>query len=690
MSNPRLLAPALALALSMILVRSGDQRTNPAELTRTQAANSGSPDSNLPEPFARTIKDRAVIDGYQLRHHRVLVGATPEPQTSVTIRNSAGRGVRVIHAELSSEIARSRHLFTNHSIPPRSFRAPILERAGDLPDDSSRTNRSGGATQAAADCVTRHLAGDGLVPTLVEVIKILGPKTFLTNPREGIQRLKFIGFPADLLACFKMYEPAGAGKPGPEDLVAYVAGALSRSEPLALEYVSFHFVRANPSFQVATESGEHELGLLRLQAGGGYLDGITPGGSIDVISQLISALPNVDFLISVPNEVLSPFHKLASLAFRLRRSDQLTLIGEAAAVTPWAQDNGKAGFIVDETTGQPRHATLTPRYASVGEGHSAFVPGDSFLMDGLKATGHTVAHSSLLFQGGNLLPVRDPKSGDRILLIGEGELYRNLALGLTREQILEAFRSEFQVDHCVLLPAVSYHLDYDVSVRTQAGELIAFVNDTEAAVRIVLELGLQTLERHGVLDRESARRAKVELAENREVELIQRLTKSLSPLLADQTGGRTALANAFVAGKMDWGGGNLQTFLLALDLLESSIVREETTMSSERVEYLRALQRFETARRRQADELRKIGWRVVAIPSMPDLFRSINYLNGIHHRDGYIMPAFGGFYGPLDQAAARHFQQTLGAALKITPIQSAESQRTLGGVHCTAAAYPRL
>lgn len=246
------------------------------------------------------------------------------------------------------------------------------------------------------------------------------------------------------------------------------------------------------------------------------------------------------------------------------------------------------------------------------------------------------------------------------------------------------------MDHCVLLPAVSYHLDYDVSVRTQAGELIAFVNDIEAALRVILELGIQALERQAALDSQSARLAQADLAEKRDVELLQRLTKSLRPLLADQNGFRTALANAFVAGKTDGGGGNLQTFLLAIDLLESSIVREETTMSSERADYLRALQRFETARRRQADELRKIGWRVVAIPSMPDLFRSINYLNGIHHRDGYIMPVFAGFYGPLDQAAARPFQQTFGAALKITPIQSAESQRSLGGVHCTAAAYPRL
>jgi hypothetical protein len=84
------------------------------------------------------------------------------------------------------------------------------------------------------------------------------------------------------------------------------------------------------------------------------------------------------------------------------------------------------------------------------------------------------------------------------------------------------------------------------------------------------------------------------------------------------------------------------------------------------------------------------GWKVVAIPSMSDLYRSINYLNGIHHRNGYVMPVFGGFYAPLDNAATAAFRQALGSEFKITPILSAESQRHHGGVHCTAAAYLKL
>src|SRR5690606_21986900 len=126
-----------------------------------------------------------------------------------------------------------------------------------------------------------------------------------------------------------------------------------------------------------------------------------------------------------------------------------------------------------------------------GEGRPVYLPGDSYLMDGLRSSGHRVLHSSLLFQGGNLLAVRDPRSKRRILLLGEGEVLRNMGLGLSREQVLEAFTRELGVDQCVVLPAVSYHLDFDVTVRAAGSDLIAFVNDPVAAVRQILVPGIR-------------------------------------------------------------------------------------------------------------------------------------------------------------------------------------------------------
>jgi len=464
-------------------------------------------------------------------------------------------------------------------------------------------------------------------------------------------------------------------------------GATAAGLKSELDHLPYCFVGVQPAFQISTESGEHELGLMRLQAGGGYLDGVVPGDNIDGICQLVAALPKSDFLISVPQAMMEPFQYLAIRTWRLRRAGQVTLVVEPLPVSTWAQDNGKGGTL---SPGRVL-ATLTPRYASVGEGLSTFRPGESFLMDGVSAAGHAVVQSGLLFQGGNLLAVRDPKSGERILLVGEGELYRNVALGLAPDQALSAFRVEFGVDRCVEIPAVSYHLDFDVCVRAHGGELVAFVNDTAAVARRVVELGIAALERHGILGTNITQTVWADLAAGRDREALGHLTN----LLRQQRSGRetfpSTLSRCFVATRVDDGAGNLQCFLLAMDVLEASAPGQSApSLGTERSEYLGALRRLEAARQQQADTLRHLGWKVVAIPSMTDLYRSINYLNGIHHAGGFVMPVFGGFYTSLDTAAQAALRETLGQDFKITTIQSAECQRKHGGVHCMTAAYPHL
>ena len=65
-------------------------------------------------------------------------------------------------------------------------------------------------------------------------------------------------------------------------------------------------------------------------------------------------------------------------------------------------------------------------------------------------------------------------------------------------------------------------------------------------------------------------------------------------------------------------------------------------------------------------------------------------INGIQDCSRYLMPAYGGFYAPLDEAAAKVFRQTLGSGVDVVPIFCGESQRRVGAVHCSAAAYPRV
>lgn len=657
--------------------------------------NSSLADFNLPENFTQLIADRMAIDRYQRRYHQVEAGVNPAPTHTLGVKNREERFVRVLSPQSGAGAMEYRGALTNNFVPLRGFRAPILERAGDRPPAVLPAMGLSDTERKAADRVARRLASDGLLYTLAHVIEILGPAKFNANSAAGLEAITALGFPSDLLACF----PLGSHSEGTNDLVAVAAdvarkltaGATPESLKPEFNARSFRFQRARPEFQVATESGENELGLVRMQAGGGYRNGIIPGESIDVICQLVAALPGADFIITVPNDVLEPFHWLATCSWRLRRAHQVTLIGENLPIAPWAQDNGKAGLTAGEAPGTMKFATLASRYACMNEGQSQFHAGESFLMDGLQAAGHAVVHSSLLFQGGNLMAVRNPKSGERLLLIGEGELYRNTALGFTRAQALEAFRAEFGVDRCVALPAVSYHLDFDVCVRAQGGELIAFVNDTMAAARVILGLGITALELHGALDTRAARAARADFASGRDFDLHRSLTNAVQRQLQGRPDFPASLSKYFLAGKMDSAAGNLQCFLLALDLLENSLAHADlATVDRERREYLLALRRLEATGLRQTDELRKLGWTVIPVPSMTDLFRSINYLNGIQHRDGYVMPVFAGFYAPLDHAALAAFRRALGADLRITPVRSAECQRLFGGVHCTAAAYPRL
>lgn len=614
----------------------------------------------------------------------------------------AERFIHVVRALADPGTSRYRRDFPDNIVPVRGYRAPILDRAGEKPSAQSSSDAGNAREIAAAECVSHNLAPEGLLTTLARVIRILGPERFISDPASSRAALEAAGVPVDLLACFTTSDPATATTPR---LVSFLARRLSDGDTIeslkpVLDQLPFRFARSHPGFRVSTESGEDELGVLRVQLGGGYDDGIIPGGSIDLICQLVGAFPSVDFLISVPDSHLDPFRQLASGTWRLRRTNHVTLIAEPLPVAAWAQDNGKAGIIEpgpaaadSASPARIRLATLAPRYASIGTSESHFQKGESFLMDGLKATGHAVVQSPLLFQGGNLLAARDPKSGERLLLVGEAELHRNIALGLTRAQALEAFREEFGVDRCVVVPAASYHLDFDVCLRAREGELIAFVNDTPAAARAIIRLGLGALEKSGAMDSISMQTARDHLDAGRELDLVRHLRTALPGRSPAAQRHPATLSRWFASGQADSAEGNFQCFLAALDVVESSLEISGASVADPdpgHTACLQALRRLDAARLTQVDVFKKQGWKVVFVPSMTDLYRGINYLNGVHHRQGYVMPVFGGFYAPLDQAATAAFRSVLGPALRITPILSAESQRHHGGVHCAAAAYPRL
>lgn len=195
--------------------------------------------------------------------------------------------------------------------------------------------------------------------------------------------------------------------------------------------------------------------------------------------------------------------------------------------------------------------------------------------------------------------------------------------------------------------------------------------------------------RHHWLDPGEAASLRYDLDANGGCQALDRLTELMAHGRTTNSIHRGSLAAMIRRSGIDSGAGNLQVFLQALILVESEFTKLGSRgPDPDKHEALRALQVVDAARRAQVATLSSLGWRIVPVPSLPNLYRSINYLNGIQHRGGYVMPAFRGFYAPLDAAAEAVFRAQLGPDARILRIQCAELQRKNGAVHCAAVAYP--
>jgi hypothetical protein len=318
------------------------------------------------------------------------------------------------------------------------------------------------------------------------------------------------------------------------------------------------------------------------------------------------------------------------------------------------------------------------------------IPGETFLAEGLAAAGLRVVQSPLLFQGGNLMVVRDPARGERVLLAGEAEVYRNVALGLTEAQATEALRVEMGADRCVVLPAAAFHIDYEVAVRAVGGRLLAFVNDTPAAVAIILSCGIDAMARGGVMAAAEATGAREALASRqlgRAVDIIG------SAVMRGAVGpGRfgESFAKLFEAGPGDSGVGNLQRLLLALDLTAAALATPGNMPWDPHARaYLESFRRRDADRRVLWRRLETMGCRIIPVPSLAETPRGVNAVNLIQDSRRVLMPAYGGLYEALDRAAAGVIGAAVGAGTEVVPVRCGESQRRLGALHCASSVYAK-
>jgi hypothetical protein len=243
----------------------------------------------------------------------------------------------------------------------------------------------------------------------------------------------------------------------------------------------------------------------------------------------------------------------------------------------------------------------------------------------------------------------------------------------------------------MVIPGLSYHLDFDVNIREIDSGLVAFVNDPHAAMHQILKLGIRAFQKQGMIDEAAAIALENNLDEGGGSLAYEQLSALVRPDPGPAGVFGATTASMFKTAGVDLAAGNLQVFLQALDLLASGLdPSDERETDPDRKNYLEALRRMESARHAQKAILQSRGWRIVAVPGTPDLGHSINYLNGIHHRNGYVLPVYGGFYQPLDDLAAKVFRDVIGEDQRILRVQCAALQRQHGAVHCAASAHPEI
>jgi len=546
----------------------------------------------------------------------------------------------------------------------------------------------------AARWVALHLARDGLPVTLTRTLDRLGPAAFREADDDALQRLRRVGLPVDWLAHFRLADQPDHGSAAFVRAVAHrLAGAANLDAVLSsLTDVSFGFQPSHPGFIAADEGTPAPIELLRLQlSSGDHAIGPGDGSGLDIAAQLAERLPLARLYLSISDQEEETFVENVK-AWPAGCLQRLTVFVEPYPVTQWAQDNGRPGWM--ERDGQRPLATLVPRYANRGEEKSRFLPGETFLMESLASTGHVVVQSPLIFQGGNLMIIRRPPSnthttGERILLIGEAEIHRNTPLGLTRAQVCEAFAKELAVDRCVVMPAVSFHIDFEFSIRAHDGRLIALVNDSRAAVQTIINTGLRALADHGLIDATDVAGAEEALARHDDDGFFERIAGPIRRLAGDDGRYPDGVIGAFSSGPTDSGAANLQRFFVAMDMLAARSIAPDALPADPTIrDYLRAWHARDADRAALHDMLRDLDIDLVPVPSTACAYFSIDYLNGIHDASRYFMPAWGGLYAGLDAEAQDAIERAFDGKVTVVPIHSAESQRRLGALHCSVGVYP--
>ena len=643
-------------------------------------------DLDLPHDFLTRLADRVLRASFYERF-RAIVGDAPAAAPTIPApapappAQSDSTSVRIEHLALAAADA-ALWAFLPESPPElASFRSPLTDDLASAQRHLAPETTLADTLRAARRVARKHLARAGLLPALAHTIAAIGPARLLPPHTDVLSLVGDAGIPVDLLAFIRpAFAPAAAT---PADIVGALASRLASGEPLdkllkSLRKPCFAPRASLLDFRPTSDSGLDRITLLRAHATRAtHYSAPGDGSNLDLLSGVLAALPGTRAIVSTSNAHAC---SLKIVLEQLPRSSPVTIFAQPLVVSQWAGDNAKPGTL----GGKPAH--LAPRFVSRCEYHPVFVPGDDFAI--CAAAPHIrTARSPLLFQGGNLLVVDDLPNRRRVLLIGEAEVQRNRALGLSAAEALAFLQLEFGADDAEVLPACSYHIDQELTIRSTPERTIVFVPHALAGAVGIVECVLVALA--------DCSRWPVELVENalgelRALRIHEFLTLIWTVLPRERTPEHAwpvAFADALSTGSADSGVGNLQRFLLALDHIAAEAVAPAAFPDAILIALHRSLHRRAADRAKIRTILSRRGWSIVPVPALPEESRGINPLNGVHTPEDYLMPAYGGLFASLDEVAANAFRSALGPGVRVIPIFSAESQRREGALHCSVALY---
>lgn len=647
---------------------------------------------DLPQAFVERVADRSMRSHFR-RQYRQVEPATPFLHPIEVVQDGKPRefdapfklsgSVMITSVEIPPELLEP-WMPTRSDVPElRGFRAPFVESGQGNKYMIAPLREDGPKTRAAALYVAEHLAKDGLVRTTLDVLPMDGVID------EGVtvvdnESLAYLGIPVDLLAMFRV-----DGKPMLDAINAWWKAGAKKEDVAALAARAvFAFTPSRAGFEVMAEDGTRKVSTLRTQLPAArYLAKAGDGSPLDVVRQLAMNLSH-DIVVSINK---SQADELLAEANMWDSRASITIVPTVGSLTQWAQDNAKPGETVN-TDGTRAAMTLLPRFACINEQMSKCVLGDTFLFETLRTQVGGLVPSPLLFQGGNVMCVTLPADGRRLLLVGEAEVQRNRALGLSEGDVLDAFRLEFGVDEVVVIPAESFHLDMEFTIRKVDDDLIVVMGDDLAAARIILAEALRCFVKAELLHESAAQPAIDELASGAQREALTLFGRTVAPTIqANGAVGKT-IVDALRATNMDEPEANARRVLYAMDLLAAYEARSNgqslsATFEFERM-YRESLLRRLDEREALARTLAELGMTVKKIPNLGDEELGVNYLNALHLPDSTLVPVMGGFFAPLDDAALASLHGAFGTGVKLTPIVTTQLQSNYGGVHCMVSAYP--